>query len=132
MTARTFARWALAVLFVAAGVNHFVNPEFYRPMMPPYLPSPGLLIALSGVLEVVGGLALLWTKARTAASWGLIAILVGVFPANLHMALNPELFPDFPEAALWGRLPLQLVLIGWAWWVGREHPRHVGSRSPSP
>lgn len=110
-------RWLLAGLLVVAGVNHFVNPEFYVRIMPPYLPWHYELVLLSGVFEILGGIGLLIPRTRTIAVWGVIALLVAVFPANLHMALNPELFPRFPPPVLWGRLPFQLVFIAWTYWV---------------
>lgn len=111
---------ALAVLFVAGGLNHFVNPRFYLSMMPPYLPAHALLVQVSGVLEVVGGLALLWPVTRLYAGYGLIALLVAIFPANLHMALHPENFPKMPVWGLYLRLPLQGGLIAWVYWATIE------------
>ena len=99
-----------------AGLYHFANPAFYLRMMPPYLPWHLSLIHLSGFFEVALGLLLLVPKYTRLAAWGLIALLIAVFPANIHMALNPQLFPDLPPIALWLRLPLQLVFIAWAYW----------------
>jgi uncharacterized membrane protein len=118
------SQWLLGALFVAAGVVHFVKPDFYLKMMPPYLPWHRELVFASGVFEIVGGVALLVPRLRRVAAWGLIVLLVAVFPANVHMALNPELFPGIPAVALWARLPLQLALIAWAHWFTRpEAPR---------
>jgi uncharacterized membrane protein len=111
----TLFRWLLALLFVAAGVNHFVNPDFYTKIMPPYLPRHYELVLLSGVFEVLGGVGLLIPRFRRAAAWGLIGLLVAVFPANVHMALHPELHPNIPPALLWARLPLQAVFVAWAY-----------------
>ena len=102
--------------FVLAGLYHFINPAFYLRMMPPYLPWHLFLIYLSGFFEVALGLLLLVPKYTRLAAWGLIALLVAVFPANIHMALNPQLFPHIPPVALWLRLPLQFVFIAWAYW----------------
>lgn len=110
----------LSVLFVAAGLNHFVNLDFYLPMMPVYLPAHRELILLSGALEILGGLAVLIRAWRPMAGWALILIMIGVFPANLHMALNPADFPDVPIWFLYVRLPLQGVLIWWAWRATRD------------
>lgn len=117
-------RYALAILFVAAGLYHFANPAFYLRMMPPFLPWHLFLVYLSGFFETALGLLLLLVPryARLAA-WGLIALLIAVFPANVHMALNPQLFPDIPPAALWLRLPLQAVLILWAYWFTKGNGR---------
>jgi uncharacterized membrane protein len=116
---RRLALLALAVFFVGAGVNHFANPDFYVRIMPPYLPAHLELVYLSGVLEVLGGLAVLVPGIRGLAGWGLIFLLVAVYPANVHMALHPELFPSMSTFALYARLPLQLVFIAWAYWATR-------------
>lgn len=113
-------QWLLGLLFVAAGVNHFVHPDFYVRIMPPYLPWHLELVYLSGVFEIILGALLLVPSYTRLAAWGLIALLLAVFPANLHMALNSHLFPEIPAAALWLRLPLQGVLIAWAYWFTRE------------
>lgn len=109
----------IAVVFVGAGVLHFVRPGPFVRIVPPWLPAAGALVFWSGVFEVLGGLGVLVPGLRAWAGWGLIALLVAVFPANVHMALHPELFPRIPVWALWARLPLQLALIGWVWWATR-------------
>ena len=109
----------LGVLFILAGLNHFRAPSFYLRMMPPWLPWHLALVYVSGVAEVVLGFLLLIPKASRLAAWGLIALLIAVFPANLQMALHPSTFPEFSAPALWLRLPLQGVLIAWAWWYTR-------------
>src|SRR5262245_21036141 len=120
-------KWLLAVSFVAAGTLHFVKPEFYLRIMPPYLPWHHELVIISGAFEILGGLGLLVPRLTVAAAWGLIALLIAVFPANLHMALNSELFPAIPPAFLWGRLPFQGVFIAWAYWfTRRDAPASVG------
>lgn len=119
---KSFFRWLLAAFLVAAGVMHFVRPDFYIRIMPPYLPWHYELVLLSGVFEILLGGLLVVPRVTRLASWGVIALLGAVFPANLHMALNPDLYPDFPLAVLYARLPLQGVLIAWAWWVGRPQP----------
>jgi len=111
---RTISRIILAVLFIAAGINHFVNPEFYLKIMPPYLPWHLPLVLISGVAEAALGAGLLFRRFETWAAWGLIALLIAVFPANIHMALNPGLYSEIAPAALWLRLPLQGVLALWA------------------
>ena len=114
---------ALAVFFVLAGINHFANPGFYLKIMPPYLPAHLELVYLSGLFEVFGGIGVLLPRYRILAGWGLIALILAVYPANIHMAVHPELFPKIPLWALYARLPLQLVLIAWAFWATRpENP----------
>jgi uncharacterized membrane protein len=99
--------------FVAAGANHFVNPKFYVAMMPDYLPAHQELVDASGVAEIAGGLALMHPATRRLGGWWLIATLLAVFPANLHMALHPDRFRKVPPAALYARLPVQLLFIAW-------------------
>lgn len=112
---RTALRITLAVGFIVAGLNHFYSTEFYLRMMPPYLPNPQMLVYLSGAAEVIlGSLAL--TRYQAAARYGLTALLMAVFPANVQMALHPELFPEFPAQSLLLRLPLQAVLIAWVFY----------------
>ena len=105
------------VLFVAAGINHFVSPGAYLKIMPEYLPWPLALVYISGFFEVAGGIGIAIPRLRRAAGWGLVGLLVAVFPANIHMALNPEQFAFIPSWALLARLPLQGVLIAWVWWA---------------
>lgn len=119
--------YLMAAFYILAGVMHFVRPEYYVPMMPPYLPWHMLLIYLSGVAEVVLGVAVLIPSLRSAAGWGIILLLIAIFPANLHIALhNVPVFGAAQGAGVWNwvRLPLQAVLITWAWWYTRpEHGR---------
>jgi uncharacterized membrane protein len=102
-------------VFVLAGVMHFVIPKAYRRIVPPYVPAPEAMVIASGVAEIAGGVGLMLERPRRAAGWWLIATLVAVFPANLHMALHPEDFTKVPGGprALWARLPLQGVFIAW-------------------
>ena len=110
----------LAVAFVGAGVLHFVRPHVFEAIVPPYLPAPRLLVLVSGAAEVLGGVGLLVPAVRPWAGWGLVALLVAVFPANVYMATAAERFAGVaPAWALWARLPLQAVLIGWVWWASR-------------
>jgi uncharacterized membrane protein len=113
-----------------AGVNHFVSPDFYVPMMPPYLPAHLELVYLSGVFEILGGILVLVPRVRAMAGWGLVALLMAIFPANIHMALSPELFPDMSTAALYARLPFQAVFLAWAYWATRpetQEPARQGA-----
>ncbi|GAB3707491.1 DoxX family protein [Spirosoma flavus] len=103
-----------ALLYVAAGTNHFVNPRMYLSIMPPYIPAHSLMVQLSGVAEVVLGIGLLFPQTRSISAWGLILLLVAVFPANVYMATSSR-FRKFPAWLRWLRLPLQGVLIWWAY-----------------
>jgi uncharacterized membrane protein len=116
---KVILRYLLCVFFVLAGLNHFINPAFYLKSMPPYLPWHHFLIYLSGLFEIALGVLLLASAFTRVAAWGLIALLIAVFPANIHMAINPQLYPDISPAALWLRLPLQAVFIAWAYWYTR-------------
>jgi uncharacterized membrane protein len=119
--ARTVSRGLLAAFFVASGVNHFVSPRFYRAIVPPPLRDDAkLIVDVSGVAEVLGGLGVLLPRTRRAAGAGLVALLVAVFPANVYMAREPERFRRFPRWALFARLPLQPLMIWWAWRATRE------------
>ena len=109
------ARHLLGVTFMAAGALHFVRPRTYEAIMPRYMPAHRELVYASGVAELAGGVGVLHPRTRRAAGWWLIATLVAIFPANVEMAVHAERFKQFPPAALWARLPLQGVLIAWAW-----------------
>lgn len=125
---KTALRWLLTIVMVAAGANHFINPAPYLGMMPAALPAPLALVYISGVAEMLGGLGLILPATRKLAAWGLIALFVAVFPANVNMALNdlPLGTTQVPTWALWARLPLQIVFIGWAYWVGVRAERRAG------
>jgi uncharacterized membrane protein len=115
----------MAAFYAFAGVNHFRAPEFYLPIIPPYLPWHAELVFLSGVAEVMIGVGLLIPRTRVLAAWGAIALLVAVYPANIHMALADVPVGDPPRSAgvfRWVRLPLQFVLMAWAWWHARRKP----------
>jgi uncharacterized membrane protein len=116
-------RWLMGVLFVLAGINHFLRRSMYMAIMPPYLPWHRALVDLSGYAEIVLGALVLAPQYARRAGWGLIALLIAVFPANLHMALNPERYAAIPPLLLWLRLPLQAVLIGAVDWCTRPQPR---------
>ena len=116
---KSVSRCLLGILFIAAGINHFWHEPFYVAMMPPWLPWHPALVYLSGVAEIGLGALLLFRRWQIAAGWGLVALSIAVFPANVHMALHPELFRQFSATGLWLRLPLQAVVIAWAWWYTR-------------
>jgi uncharacterized membrane protein len=114
----------MGMLYVVAGVLHFVAPEVYEQVVPPQFPRPLALVYLSGIAEVGFGLGVLFERTRRLSAWGLVSILVAVFPANVYMATTddldlegvPDRFSDPSDVALWARLPLQAVLVTWAWW----------------
>jgi uncharacterized membrane protein len=110
----------LAAFFAFAGTMHFVVPRAYAAIVPPRLPRKRELVAVSGAAEIAGGLAVLSPRTRRFGRWWLLALLVAVFPANVHMAMNPDQVPDLdldriPRWALWARLPLQPLCALWVW-----------------
>jgi uncharacterized membrane protein len=112
------ARRATAGFWMFAGIMHFVIPRQYEAIVPPALERwKSEVVVASGVAELAGGIAVLPAGTRRAARWWLLATLLAVYPANVHMALRPERFPGIPAAALWGRLPLQGV-FAWLTWRG--------------
>lgn len=110
---------ALSLLFINIGIDHFVNPDFYRSIMPAYLPMHTEAIYISGFFEILGGVAILFPKLRSMAGWGLVLLLIVVFPVNIHMAVNPDLFPDIPLSFLYIRLVLQFIIIYWTYFTTR-------------
>lgn len=110
-------RVILAILFVIAGVMHFVIPQAYLRIMPPYLPSPLLLVGISGAAEILGGAGLLIPLTRHFAAWGLVALLIAVLPANIYTATAHLPLPGLAGQSWvqWMRVPLQIPLIYWAW-----------------
>jgi uncharacterized membrane protein len=112
----------LSLLFVAAGIHHFVSPAFYMKIMPDNLLWPLALVYVSGFFEVLGGVGVAIPRLRRAAGWGLIALLIAVFPVNVDMVMNADRFPAIPFWALVARLPLQGLLIAWVWWATMKRP----------
>lgn len=117
---KTALLYLLSLFYVIAGVLHFVRPEFYLKMMPPSLPWHLALVYVSGVCEIALGILVLFPAYRRLAAWGLILLLVAVFPANIYLAMNPHLMPQASPTAHLLRLPFQLVFIAWAWWYTRR------------
>jgi uncharacterized membrane protein len=120
---KLIVRVLFAAFFIVAGITHFTNEAFFTAIVPPYLPFPVALVYISGIAEIVLGVLLLIPRTSIAAGWGLIALLIAVFPANIHMAINPELYPTTSPTALWIRLPLQGVLLAVAYWLTRPPVR---------
>jgi uncharacterized membrane protein len=114
----SLSRLALALFFIVAGVSHFIAPAPYLAIMPPYIPWPAEMVALSGIAEILGGLGILFRSTRRTAGWWLIALLIAVFPANIYATSTGMVIGgyDLPAWILWARLPFQLLLMIW---VGR-------------
>ncbi|WP_249069959.1 DoxX family protein [Argonema antarcticum] len=124
-------RVILSIFMVTIGVLHFVRPDPFVKIVPPQLPYPLELVYISGFFEILGGVGLLIPFVSRAAAWGLIALFIAVFPANINQAVNNIAIEGIPHNQLlyWGRLPFQAVLIAWAWWFTRppEQQRETSS-----
>ncbi|NDJ20670.1 DoxX family membrane protein [Nostoc sp. B(2019)] len=118
-------RVILAVSLIVVGVTHFIVPDQYVRIVPPQLPYPLELVYLSGFYEILGGIGLLVPPVSQAAAWGVIALFIAVYPANINMAVNLIKVDHIPNSP-WVhviRLPLQAVLIAWAWWYTKPSNR---------
>lgn len=114
--------YLMGLVYVGAGISHFTSPGFFRQIVPPMFPSPAALVAISGVAEIGLGVLVMLPAARRMAAWGIIALLVAVFPANVYMAITNLQLVDPPawmgqpsQLGLWLRLPVQFLLMYWAW-----------------
>jgi len=116
---KTVLLLGLSAFFINVGVDHFLNPEFYLAIMPDYLPLHLEAVYISGFFEILGGVSVLVPRLRSAAGWGLVVLLIAVFPANIHMAINTDLFPDIAPMLLYIRLVFQFIFIYWAYVVTR-------------
>jgi uncharacterized membrane protein len=105
--------------FMGGSITHFTNPQFFVSIMPPYIGYHLELVYISGVFEIIGAIGILIPRFRKWAGNGLILLVILVSPANVHMWLNPDLFPDVPEVFLSLRLVIQLLLLGLIWWSTR-------------
>jgi uncharacterized membrane protein len=120
--AKRILLWVMAAFYILGGFNHLMNPEFYVAIIPPALPNPEWLNLLSGLAEIVLGVYVLEPRVRVLAAWGIIALLVAVFPANVYVAME-----NFGTGGAgtgnavgnWVRLPFQALFIVWAWWYTR-------------
>lgn len=122
---RLVARVALGATFILAGLNHFWRPRMYQAIMPEYMPHHRLLVSASGYAEVLLGALALLPRWERPTRWGFTALLIAVFPANVHMAVHAKRYAPIPGWLLWLRLPIQGLLVAWVWWciapaVGRE------------
>jgi uncharacterized membrane protein len=115
---KSISKYLLAIFMIVAGTMHFVNPEFFLKIVPPYLPFHKELVLVSGVCEILLGVLLLIPKCSHLAAWGIMALLIAVFPANIYLFQNQDLMPASPLVHFL-RLPLQGVFILWAYWHTR-------------
>jgi len=123
--------YVMGPAYIVAGILHFVVPELYVQIVPPTLPFRLELVYLSGIAEVLVGVGVLVPRTRRIAAWGTVALLVAIFPANIYMATQGVVIEGAPgggdpsQLVRWGRLPLQAVLIAWAWWYTRSPPEEA-------
>ena len=115
---KAISKYVLAIFMIGAGTMHFANPAFFLKIVPPYLPLHKELVLVSGVCEVLLGILLLIPQTSRMAAWGIVALLIAVFPANIYLFQNQDLMPASPVVHLL-RLPLQGVFILWAYWHTR-------------
>ena len=114
---RIISLLCLSIFFCFIGFDHFVSPTFYLNIMPQEWPLKLEAVYISGLFEIIGGISILFSKLRKFAGWGLIVLLIAVYPANIHMAVNYHLFPDISLAMLYFRLALQFVFVYWVFSV---------------
>lgn len=112
---QSISLYLMALLYIVAGVNHFRSPKFYIRIIPPILPKPELINWLSGAAEIVLGVLLLIPSTSSLAAWGVILLLIAVFPANIYHLQARGAGMKVPIWALWVRLPIQFLLIWWAY-----------------
>lgn len=113
---KTISIIIMSLFYIMAGTNHFINPDWYVHIVPPILPFKTAIVYISGILEIILGSLLIFPKTRFIAGWGLIILLVAVYPANIYVALTNGEAMDITPLIAWGRLPFQFVLIGLAYW----------------
>jgi len=120
LTQPSTSRYIIAIAFMAAGLLHFIKPGFYIHIMPEYIPYHKLMVYISGIAEILGGAGVLIPSSRSIAAWGLILLLLAIFPANIDMSLQAikhQGWRSFYALATLLRLPLQFVLMYWVYWA---------------
>jgi uncharacterized membrane protein len=115
MDIKTISLWVMAIFYIAGGINHFANPKFYLKIMPPYLPYHAALNYISGLAEIVLGILLFIPEYTSIAAWGIILLLIAIFPANYYH-YQKGLKKNKMVGALRFRLVFQIVFIAWAYW----------------
>jgi uncharacterized membrane protein len=129
---KTVLRYVMAAFYVFGGVNHFVRPDFYLSLMPPYLPLHAEMVALTGVIEIVLGVMVAIPRTASLAAWGIILMLIAFLPVHVHMLVNNHLYPEAPTSVLWLRFPIQALFILWAYWYTEpRRPRLEAGASAS-
>lgn len=124
---KTISMYIMGILYVLAGVNHFLMPEVYIAIMPPYMGLHKELVFASGLIEIMLGALLFLPQYRKIAAWGIILLLIAVFPANIYLAQTNGEVLGISAFAAWARLPIQALLILWAWWYTRPDSAAKGN-----
>ena len=127
-------RGVFAVCIIVAGITHFIAPDTYVKIVPPQLPYPEAIVYISGFFEILGGIGLLVPLVSQAAAWGLVLLLIAVYPANINMAVNNIHLDNIPDGNWFQaiRLPFQFVLIAWAYWYTKPDRQSEGDRLGDP
>ena len=110
----------MAYFYISVGIKHFIDPDWFLQIYPPFLPFGLAAVYISGFFEVLFGAMLLIPKTRYYAGWGLIAVLIAVFPANIYLAYTNGAAMDISAATAWGRLPFQALFIALAYWHSKD------------
>lgn len=110
----------IAAFFLGGGIAHFMFSPFFVAIVPDYIPTPALMVAISGLGEILGGIGMLMARTRKIAGVALLLLVIAVFPANLNMAQHPEQFAQIPTWVLYARLPLQLLILIWVGYAMRR------------
>ena len=116
---KTISIVIMSLFYIVAGINHFINPDWFVRIVPPILPFKAALVYVSGVFEIVLGSLLIFPRTRFIAGWGLILLLLAVYPANIYVALSNGKAMNITPMMAWGRLPFQFIFIGLAYWHSR-------------
>ncbi len=106
----------MGIFYISIGISHFTSPIWYVQIVPPYLPYKLELVYISGLFEILFGVMLLFKKTRFLASWGLIFLLIAVYPANIYLAQTNGAAMNTTPLIAWGRLPVQFIFVGLAYW----------------
>ena len=113
---KTLSIIIMSLFYIGVGTNHIINPNWFVRIIPPILPFKIAIVYISGIFEIILGSLLIFPKTRYIAGWGLIILLLAVYPANIYVALTNGEAMDITPLIAWGRLPFQFVLIGLAYW----------------
>ena len=111
-----FSMIVMGVFYISIGVSHFTSPIWYVKIVPPYLPYKLELVYISGLFEILFGGMLFFKKTRFLAGWGLILLLIAVYPANIYLAQTNGAAMNTTPLIAWGRLPVQFIFVGLAYW----------------